>query len=287
MSVEVIIPAYRPDKSFRKVLTKLYGQSVRPDKITVLLTIDSKKDIDAVSADIPSEVEIIAVDKSDFSHGGTRQMGMDRATCEYVLFMTQDALPVDDLLIENLLKALEDSDSCMAYARQVPYRNANDVEKFTRRYNYPKTSRTQTYEDLEINGIKAIFCSDSCAMHKKSIHQQLGGFDTETQFNEDAMFAYKALNNGYNIEYCAEARVFHSHNLSVAEQFRRNRDNARSQKEHPEVYGNIVSEKEGLKYVFTGFDYFIRKKQYRNVFKLFGTAFVRYTGFFVGKHFNV
>lgn len=296
MSLEVIIPAYKPDDMLIKIVDRLNMQDVKPDKITILLTVVSDSDsevkklgerIDKKLNEQPGDklpIEILPVPASEFSHGGTRQLGMDRATCEYVLFMTQDAVPADKNLTANLIKALDKDGACMAYARQVPRKDADDIERFTRLYNYPKKSHSQTIEDLETKGIKAIFCSDSCCMYKKSVHDSLGGFDRTTQFNEDAIYAYKALNNGFTVEYCAEARVFHSHRLTLKQQFKRNRDLAVSQSEHSEVYGSIVSEKEGVKYVLTGIKYFARRKQYMNIVMLIITAAVRYAGFFVGKN---
>lgn len=286
MSLEVIIPAYRPDSKLIKIIERLRMQDVKPDRITVILTSESDSDVTELWEKLPAGVELVPVDKSEFSHGGTRQQAMDNSSGEYVLFMTQDAIPADKHLTAKLIKALEKSDACMAYARQIPRKSADDIERFTRHYNYPSKSHSQTFDDLKTKGIKAIFCSDSCCMYKKSVHDSLGGFDRTAQFNEDSIFAFKALNNGYTVEYCAEARVFHSHNLTLKEQFKRNRAIAISQKMHPEVYGNIISEKEGIKYLTAGIQYFIKKRQLVNAVMLIITAAVRYAGFFAGKHFD-
>lgn len=44
------------------------------------------------------------------------------------------------------------------------------------------------------------------------------------------------MKNGYAVEYCAKARVYHSHNYSFREQFRRNFDMGVSQKDYEEVF---------------------------------------------------
>lgn len=286
MGYEVVIPAYKPDGRLLQIIDRLKAQEIKPDRITVMLTVESDEEIGQLWDRLPDSVMLVPVRAEDFSHGGTRQLAMDSATSEYVLFMTQDAVPVDKKLTVKLIEALSDDSSCMAYARQLPRKSADAIERFTRHFNYPSKSHTQSPEDLKTKGIKAIFCSDSCCMYKKSVHDSLGGFDRTTQFNEDSIFAYKALNSGYSVEYCAEARVRHSHNLTLKQQFERNRAIAKSQKEHPEVYANIVSEKEGIKYVITGIRYFLRKKELINAFMLTVTAGVRYAGFFTGKHFD-
>ena len=54
-------------------------------------------------------VEIVPIEKKDFDHGGTRNKGAALSRADYMLFMTQDAVPVDAYLIENLVRAMEDS----------------------------------------------------------------------------------------------------------------------------------------------------------------------------------
>ena len=64
------------------------------------------------------------------------------------------------------------------------------------------------------------------------------------------IFAGKAvLQDDYAIAYVAEARVIHSHNYGCAAQFRRNFDLAVSQADHPEVFGGIRPEGEGIRLV--------------------------------------
>ena len=104
-------------------------------------------------------------------------------------------------------------------------------------------------EDIEVLGIKAFFCSNVCAMYKKEIFEQMGGFVKKTIFNEDMIFAGCAIKKGYKIAYEADAKVIHSHNYKAMEQLRRNFDLGVSQVQHPEVFAGIKSESEGVKLV--------------------------------------
>ena len=58
--------------------------------------------------------------------------------------------------------------------------------------------------------------------------------------------AGKIVLKGYLVAYQADARVFHSHNYGNVEQFKRNFDLAVSQADHPEIFGTVKSEKEGI-----------------------------------------
>ncbi len=106
------------------------------------------------------------------------------------------------------------------------------------------------------------------------------------QFNEDSIYAFYALKAGYTVEYAADARVYHSHDLSFKEMFKRSKAIAASQKAHKEIFGQVSSEHEGMKFLILGSKAFLKKKDYISVFRLFITCAVKYAGYFVGKHMN-
>lgn len=285
MSVDAIIPAYRPDEELSDIVNRLNKQTVKPENIIIYLTVENSAQAEELRGKLGQSAIVREVNKSDFSHGGTRQRGVDESSADYCLMMTQDAVPAADNLIEELLKAFDDNNTALAFARQLPKENADEIEKFSRKFNYPKTSYTRTEKDFEQYGIKTVFCSDSCCMYKRSVHMEVGGFDRTTQFNEDSIFAYNALKKGYSMRYCAEAKVYHSHRLSLKQQFIRNRNIARCQREHSDIYGNIKSEKEGIKYLKTGIRYFMKSGRPGQAAGLVINCIARYAGFFCGKHF--
>ncbi|MCR5585429.1 MAG: glycosyltransferase family 2 protein, partial [Lachnospiraceae bacterium] len=73
--------------------------------------------------------------------------------------------------------------------------------------------------------------------------------DQKSMFAEDMTYAFKLLNNGGKLAYVAEAVVFHSHDLTLKENYKRSRALGENQAQHPEIYQNLSSEKEGMKYV--------------------------------------
>ena len=193
-------------------------------------------------------ISVHPVLKKDFDHGATRHMGMGLSDTEFVLFMTHDAIPANKKLIEKLLISMTDPDVAISYGRQLARKNSDIIEKMTRIYNYPKKSCTKSKSDFEKLGIKTYFCSNVCAMYRKSVYESLGGFVQKTIFNEDMIMASKVINAGYKVAYCADAIVFHSHSYTCMQQFRRNFDLGVSQKQYDDVFGNISSEKEGAGY---------------------------------------
>ena len=164
--IDVVIPVYRPGQELRKLLELLTRQTVKASRILLVNT--EKKFFDEhVIEGIPG-VEVVHIRKEEFDHGGTRHMAAERLSGEFLLFMTQDAVPVDDVLLEKLLEPFAREQVCAAYARQLPAKECNALERYTRSYNYGPESRIKTAADLPELGIKTYFCSNVCAMYRKS-----------------------------------------------------------------------------------------------------------------------
>jgi len=247
MKIDVIIPTLRPGREFSELLKRLESQTLPVHKIVIMNTRSGLFPEELIKP--YGNVEVYHLNQAEFDHGGTRNAGADHAEGEYLLFMTQDALPADTHLVERLAAAFEKPQVKAAYARQLRRADCRLLERYTRSFNYPKKSRIQTREDLDTLGIKAFFCSNVCAMYERETFFRQGGFVKHTIFNEDMIYAGGLIKNGWEIAYVAEAGVIHSHNYSGKKQLQRNFDLAVSQAEHPEVFAGISSEGEGIRLV--------------------------------------
>ena len=292
--VDVVIPTFRPDERLLQILESLKTQTVRPRCVRLINTQKSGLDAllsahgltaDALTGQYPF-LEITHIAQEEFDHGGTRNRGFLRCTgADFVLTMTQDALPAGEDLIAQLLGAFahgtgpqagdaacgpasvspgdaasaapkEGAGECgagetiaVAYARQLPNADAPVEEKLSRGFNYPAQPRIKRESDRGELGIKVYYCSNVCAMYRMDIWKSLGGFPDRAIFNEDMIYAWKALRAGYCTFYAAKAQVYHSHRYTAAQQFHRNFDLGVSQAQNPEVFGGLSSEGEGVSYV--------------------------------------
>ena len=256
MEVDVLIPVYRPDGKLTELLKRLKMQNYPIHRVILMNT--EEKHFPAELTGIWDRVEVYHLAKEEFDHGGTRDRGVRMSTADLVLCMTQDAMPADETLIEELVKPFDDPKVWAAYARQLPNEDCREVEKYTRSFNYPEQSMVKTKEDLDRLGIKTFFCSNVCAAWRREKYLELGGFVKHTIFNEDMILAGTMIKQGGKIAYCAKAKVIHSHNYSAFQQFHRNFDLAVSQTMYPEVFGGIRSESEGIKLVKKSLSYCIK-----------------------------
>lgn len=256
MEVDVLIPVYRPDGKLTELLKRLKMQNYPIHRVILMNT--EEKHFPAELTGVWDRVEVYHLAKEEFDHGGTRDRGVRMSTADLVVCMTQDAMPADETLIEELVKPFDDPEVWAAYARQLPNEDCREVEKYTRSFNYPEQSMVKTKEDLDRLGIKTFFCSNVCAAWRREKYLELGGFVKHTIFNEDMILAGTMIKQGGKIAYCAKAKVIHSHNYSAFQQFHRNFDLAVSQTMYPEVFGGIRSESEGIKLVKKSLSYCIK-----------------------------
>ena len=285
MRVDAVIPAYKPGTDLRELLDRLLKQTVELGRIIIINT--DREFFDESRYLIAPSIEVYHITKAEFDHAGTRDMGIRMSDADYVMFMTMDALPKDRHLVEKLLEGFGMADSiAVSYARQLPKHNCNRIEQITRQINYPPQSRVQTAADAERLGIKAFFCSDVCAMYDTAIYRRLGGFKTPAIFNEDMIYAAGAAEAGYGIAYCADAQVYHSHNYTGREYYRRNFDLGVSQADHPEIFERFNVKGTGLKLVKDSLSQILHKGTPADVWKLFYYSGMKYLGFRKGKNYH-
>ena len=287
LTVDVLIPVYHPDDKLGHLLTMLNRQTVKPGRIIILYTIESA-DEKLTLPDIPvSDLVVLPIDKQSFDHGGTRKYGAATSSADILMFMTQDAVPADEMLIEKLLEPYKDPTVAATYARQLPGDDFNMLECYTRYFNYPKKSSIKSSEDIKKLGIKTFFCSNVCATYRNDVYRKLGGFSVDkTIFNEDMIMAFGIIGAGYKIAYTAEAKVQHSHKYSYLQQFTRNFDLGVSHRQYYELFNSVTSEAEGIKLVKQTLNYLIEHKKYLLIPDLILNSGFKYMGYKFGVNYH-
>lgn len=284
MTVTVIIPTYKPGASFRRLMKKLSTQTYPIEKIIIMNT-EQQYWKDALIQDV-KQAEVHHITKAEFDHGKTRAMGAAMANSDILVYFTQDAVPADDLVVEHLVRAFQDESVGAAYGRQLPNPDCKFIEAYTRGFNYPKNSSVKRKSDLPKLGIKTYFCSNVCSAYRKSVYEKMGGFITRTIFNEDMIMAAHMVQEGYGIAYQADAKVFHSHNYSYTQQFRRNFDLAVSQADHPEIFADISSESEGIRLVKKTAAYLMQEKKPWLIPDLILASGFKFLGYKAGQNYK-
>jgi len=217
--VSIIIPTLNPGTRLGKLLEILDSQTLKAEEILI---------IDSSSSDTTAELaqshgcRLIKINKKDFDHGTTRNLGTAQTDGEFIVFLTQDVVPADEHMIAELIKPLQTNPNiAICYGRQLARPTAPPLERFFREFNYPPRAILKTKNDIDVLGLRTFFCSNCCSAIRRSIFNKLSGFGNKVIVNEDMLFAAKAINAGYAVYYTPKAKVYHSHSYSLPQMCKR------------------------------------------------------------------
>jgi rhamnosyltransferase len=282
----VIIPIYHPDSKFNQLLIKLGEQKEISFDVYI---IDSGSNIDSYQDALKNlSYTIVKTTPQEFNHGGTRQAAAEAChEYPYLVYMTQDAIPVDEFALSNLLKAFANPKVGCAYGRQLPHKNATILAARARAFNYPDVSCLKKLSDANKLGIKVSFISDTFAAYRTQALQAVGGFPLKVILGEDTYVASKMVLDGWINAYVADAKVYHSHNYTIFQEFKRYFDTGAFHAQEPWIQKSFgCAEGEGKKFVINEFRYLMKYKPLLLADMFFRDGF-KFLGYQMGLHEKV
>ncbi|EIT71949.1 glycosyl transferase family protein [Hydrocarboniphaga effusa AP103] len=251
---------------------------------TQILIIDSSSRDSTATSFREFGARVVVIPQSEFNHGGTRRLGTDlTAPSEFIIFLTQDAIPAHPEAFSKLLAAFANPTVGMAYGRQLPRRTARAIERHARMTNYPASeTEIRNFEDRAKLGVKTTFCSNSFAAYRRSSLLDVGGFPQDAPFAEDQITAGKMLLKGWSVAYAGDACVTHSHGYSIAEEFRRYFDIGVFHARNSwllESFGR--AEGEGLRFIGSEMRYLLRHEPW-SIAEAVAKTFAKYGAYRLG-----
>lgn len=217
--ISLIVPTLNGAATLPEFFGALKVQSLKPCEI---LVIDSSSDDQTVEICRDAGAKVMTIARESFDHGGTRTAAAQIAQGDILVFFTQDAILADRDALQRLIQPLLHYDQVgCAYGRQLPARNADPIAAHLREFNYPPQSQSRSYDDRFRYGLKTVFISNSFAAYRKEVLANCEYFNNGLIFGEDTCTLGRILRAGYRVCYVAEAEVYHSHNYSLIEEFRR------------------------------------------------------------------
>ena len=281
-NIEIIIPTYNAGKKFDKLAGALLQQkNIVPRNIRI---IDSSSADNTVNIAEQAGFQVQIIEKKEFGHGRTRNISASQSQADYLVFLTQDAIPAaPDTIWKLCLPLIENSSIALTYGRQLPVSGIGILGNHARLFNYPAQSLLKTKGDIPRLGIKTIFCSDSFAAYNRRKLLESGNFP-DVNFGEDTLIAAKFIKDGYAVYYNADACVYHAHSFTLSEEFKRSVVIGKLHHDYQSVFDSFGTVNgEGIKFVKSEIHTLIAHK----CIKLLPIAcihnFVKYFGYRLGK----
>jgi rhamnosyltransferase len=207
----------------------------------------------------------------NFGHGRTRNEGARLATGRFVVYLTQDALPLGDRWLADLLAPFEDPKVAATYSRQVPYANATPMERFFLSKRFPDVRIVRPERRRHRLGLYMVFFSNVSSAIRRDVLLK-HPFDDNLIMSEDQQFARDVIRAGWRTVYEPASVVRHSHRYTLWQVFTRYFDSLYSLEEIFDDSTGDVS-LEGIKYTAEEFWHVLTRHPHWLAYLLFYDAF--------------
>ena len=276
----IIILTKNAGNNFKRTLDNVFSQKYKNFEVIIIDSSSSDNTLDIAKK---YSTKIIKIKAEDFGHGKTRNIGVKLAKGKYIIFLTQDAVPKNDIWISELIKPLRDKNIAGVYSRQIPRENEKIIDRFFYLSLYSDKSKIWNWNNFTQGD--NIFSDVSSAIKRDFLLKF--PFSNTIILAEDYEWAQKILKQRYNIMYNSKSEVIHSHSYNLINLSKRNFDIGVS-------YRTIYSSKEkqvgffkkGMKILSNEMKYLIKnRKAYLMPYAILKDA-TKYVAIIMGKNSN-
>ncbi len=218
INVSVIVLTYNGLSDYLKYTFEMIKKQACSFEYEIIIIDSSSTDGTVEFIKRQDNVIFHQIEKKNFGHGKTRQLGVEIANGEYVVFVSQDATPINNQWLETLFKKIKDNQEIVAVSSRIlPRDNALAIRKYSILSEWPASTEDFIINDIEkgeykMHDVSAIYRKDFLIKYK---------FD-DVEFGEDVLIAKKALKNGFKIAFSAKSIVEHSHGYAIIPVYKRN-----------------------------------------------------------------
>jgi rhamnosyltransferase len=206
----LIILTRNGESTLRDCLEHVYAQNYTNFEVIVIDSASTDRTLEIVST---FPVKLINIKVEDFGHGKTRNLGARLAKGKYLIYLTQDAIPLNEKWLENLIRNFKEDDVAGVYSRNIP---RPDCDPFEARYILTGWGPTREVKSIRAykNYKRLVFFSNTSSCLRKDIWEKFP-FDNTLVQTEDQAWSKEVLEAGYKIVYDPDSIVIHSHNNSL------------------------------------------------------------------------
>jgi rhamnosyltransferase len=163
----------------------------------------------------------ISIQPQDFNHGKTRNLGASMAKGEILVFLVQDAVPVDNFWLQHLVTAVELPNVAGSYGRELPWPSDNPLIRLNMQQTLPQCqeqvrqslSPSQTWDNLSPQEkFELAMFHDTCSCMRYQVWLKYPF--NHLPYGEDLDWGGRVIQAGYTIIYEPRATVYHSHDRS-------------------------------------------------------------------------
>jgi rhamnosyltransferase len=224
IKISIVIPVKNGEKWLSDLFKSLLKQTLI-DQCEIIV-IDSGSSDKSESICKEFGVSFYKIQSTEFNHGTTRNYGVSLSKGKFILMTVQDAIPVNDFFLEELLKGFKSPEVKAVCGLQiVPNSRYTNPMLWHNPTNRPQIrffqfSVREEFEKLSPEMKKNICSWDNvCALYLRDALIEVPF--KKISFGEDMAWCKEAILNGYKICYNSNAKVFHYHKFEKKYAYKR------------------------------------------------------------------
>jgi rhamnosyltransferase len=190
-----------------------------------LIAIDSSSSDRSVELLEQAGAHVERIAQSEFGHGKTRNALARLSRGEFLVFLSQDALPEGERFLAELTRAFEDELTAGSAARILPHEDDDPLTARTALALPDASDRARVFQG---NSQDVIF-NDVASSMRRAAWMRVPF--PELPFGEDLAWARAALAEGWRLRFSPQALVRHAHRYSPRQAFERYKVDAAFQRE--------------------------------------------------------
>jgi rhamnosyltransferase len=271
----IVIRTLNEGKNLEKVFQGIHNQNYKDWEIVLVdsgstdRTLDLAKQYGARIFHIPSK---------EFTFGRSLNQGCSEALGEYLVFVSGHVWPVTNNWLRNLVEPFQELSVAMVYGRQRGTDDSRLSELHDLQRQFGSVTQILVDEPKGNNGNAAI---------RKSLWLNQP-FDESLPGLEDVDWARKAERNGHRVYYAADASVYHLHEETLKQVYRRHlREAVASKRMFPHnmfTWSNVIM---GLPYfIFRDVLYAFRQGKRGKLFEIPGNRIAQFLGMHQGMRYQ-
>jgi glycosyltransferase involved in cell wall biosynthesis/GT2 family glycosyltransferase len=216
--ISVVIPVLNGAEFLDEVLGAVTGQVIdEPFEVLVIDSGSTDGSLEIVAAH--PGVRLIEIDKSEFGHGRTRNLGVQNTTGELIAFLTQDATPASEHWLSAYRDAFRLEDHVgAAFGPHLPRPGVSPLMARLLRDHFASFGGEDGQPVMQHPG-DPIYLSNSNSCIARAAWEQTPFRDIA--YAEDQAFGVDIFSNGWAKAYVPGAAAMHSHDYGMVESFKR------------------------------------------------------------------
>lgn len=219
--ISIVIPVKDGGDALGRCLEALSRQQLDRDEPVELVVVDSGSSDGSVRLALDHGARVQEIPPQEFTHGASRNLGASLSSGELLVFISQDATPVDERWLQTLTRPLrEDALLAGVYGRQVANDDATPPERYFLDFLYGPRPRRQRAAAVSELSMQTTLFSNANGAIRRELWENFP-FVEDIIMSEDQDWSRRVLLAGWSIGYEPRAAVRHSHSYTIASAFRR------------------------------------------------------------------